>query len=68
MSTRSINPVKSKYKVHNWKGYNSNLSKRGSLSLFMNPAVLKEWASLTDKKKKVGEQTYPIALFTAACW
>jgi hypothetical protein len=58
MSTRSINPVKDKYKVRNWKEYNSNLCKRGSLTLFIDPKVLQEWDSLIRKKKEVGEQTY----------
>jgi hypothetical protein len=59
MNSPSINPVKSKYKVRNWKEYNSNLCKRGSLTLFIDPAVLKEWESLTNKKKEVGEPTCP---------
>ncbi len=59
MSTASINPVKSKYKVRNWKEYNSNLCKRGSLTLFIDSAVLSEWKLLINKKQEVGEETYP---------
>jgi hypothetical protein len=59
MSTQSINPAKSKYKVRNWKEYNNNLCKRGSLTLFIDSEVLTQWKLLTGKKKEVGEQTYP---------
>jgi hypothetical protein len=54
MSTQSINPVKDKYKVRNWKEYNSNLCRRGSLTLFIAPQVLQEWDSLMRRKKEVG--------------
>lgn len=59
MSTQSTNPEnKSKYKVRNWKEYNSNLCKRGSLTLWLSPEVLQEWESLRHKKKEVGKVTY----------
>jgi hypothetical protein len=57
MSIQTINPNKSTYKVRNWKEYNSNLCKRGSLTLFLSPEVLKEWEGLENKKKEVGFQT-----------
>jgi hypothetical protein len=59
MNTTSINPGKSKYKIRNWKEYNSNLCKRGSLTLFIDSAVLSAWKLLINKKKDVGEETYP---------
>jgi hypothetical protein len=58
MSTSSINPVKDSYKIRNWKEYNSNLCKRGSISLFIDTAVLQEWEQIIDKTKSVGEATY----------
>jgi len=58
MSTLPINPVKDSYKVRNWKAYNSSLCKRGSLTLFLAPQILRDWELLKDKKKEVGEQTY----------
>lgn len=59
MSTLSINPVKSKYKVRNWKTYNSDLCTRGQLTLFIDRLVLQEWDRLVGKQKVVGEDTYP---------
>ncbi len=59
MRTLSINPVKSKYKVRNWKEYNKNLCKRGSLTLFIDSEVLEQWKLLPGKKKEVGQQSYP---------
>jgi hypothetical protein len=58
MSTQPINPNKSKYKVRNWKEYNTNLCQRGRLTLFLSSEILKEWAKLDKKKKEVGEVTY----------
>lgn len=68
MSTPLINLVKSKYKVRNWKEYNANLCKRGSLTLFIDSGVLSEWKSLTGKKKVVGASTYPIASYNVVFW
>ncbi|MDR2691116.1 MAG: transposase, partial [Dysgonamonadaceae bacterium] len=59
MSTQSINPAKSKYKFRDWKAYNSTLCQRGSLSVFLSPDVFKQWNLLVNKKKEVGEVTYP---------
>jgi hypothetical protein len=59
MRTQPINPVKSKYKVRNWKEYNNNLCKRGSLTLFISSGLLEQWKQLTGKKKAVGEPSYP---------
>ncbi len=36
MSTEPINRSKDKYKVRNWKDYNSSLCKRGCLTLFLD--------------------------------
>lgn len=58
MSTKPINPVKDKYKVRNWREYNSNLSKRGSINLFLSSEVLEEWERLKNRKKEVGVPTY----------
>jgi len=49
---------RAKYKVRNWKEYNANLCKRGSLELYIAPEVLKEWSEISKKKKEVGERTY----------
>jgi hypothetical protein len=58
MSTSPITQDKSKYKIRNWKTYNKNLCQRGSLTLWLEDSVLKEWESTSKKKKTVGERTY----------
>ncbi|MDR1180375.1 MAG: transposase, partial [Bacteroidales bacterium] len=59
MSTRSINPVNSKYKIRNWKACNSNLCQRGSMTVFLSPDVLETWNLLVNRKKEAGEVMYP---------
>jgi hypothetical protein len=58
MSTSLLSPTKSKYKISNSKNYNSNLCQRGSLNLFIDSIILKEWEQVINKAKVVGEQTY----------
>ncbi|MDR1115215.1 MAG: transposase, partial [Tannerella sp.] len=59
MSARSINPVKSKYKIRNRKACNSNLCQRGSMTVFLSPDVLETWNLLVNRKKEAGGVTYP---------
>ncbi|KAA6323485.1 hypothetical protein EZS27_027076 [termite gut metagenome] len=55
MSTLLTSRNKDTYKVSNWKAYNSNLCQRGSLTLYLEDSVLKEWELCSQKKKQVGE-------------
>jgi len=52
MNESSTKTEKPKYKVRNWKEYNASLCKRGSLELFIDPEILKQWAELSKKKEK----------------
>ncbi|KAA6314271.1 hypothetical protein EZS27_035091 [termite gut metagenome] len=58
MSTLPTFRNKYTYKIRNWKSYNSSLCKRGSLTLYLEDSVLKEWELCSQKKKQIGEQTY----------
>lgn len=51
-------PAKDKYKVKNWKAYNSSLVQRGSLTLWLEDSVLRSWRDTDVRKKVVGENTY----------
>ncbi|KAA6316737.1 hypothetical protein EZS27_032995 [termite gut metagenome] len=42
MSTLPTSRDKDTYKVRNWKAYNSNLRKRGSLRQYLEDSVLKD--------------------------
>lgn len=55
-------PVKDKYKISNWKAYNESLCKRGSLTLWIEDAVLREWKEVSRGKKVVGEKRYSDAI------
>lgn len=59
MQAPAITPVKDKYKLRNWKEYNSNLCKRGDVTLWIESSVLGEWRDIDLKKKVVGERQYP---------
>jgi len=52
-------PSKYKYKVKNWKAYNRSLVQRGSLTLWLEDSVLREWRDISKQKKVVGECLYP---------
>ena len=58
-SDTPITKVKGKYKLRNWKEYNSSLSKRGSLSLWIEASVLEDWPKIDPCKKEVGQRVYP---------
>jgi len=64
MSTSPSAQNKNSYKVRNWKEYNKSLCNRGSLSLWIEESVLKEWESIKDKKKVVGEVIYSASIIT----
>ena len=64
MSTLPTTRSKISYKVRNWKAYNKSLCKRGSLTLWLEDSVLKEWESLMYKKKEVGEVVYSDSIIT----
>ena len=55
-------PVKDSYKISNWKAYNESLCKRGSLSLWIEDSVLREWKEVELTKKVVGEKLYSNAI------
>lgn len=59
MASQTLSPVKDKYKVKNWKAYNENLRKRGSITLWLDEDVLQIWGSIDFSQKTVGYQTYP---------
>ena len=58
MKSKSANSEKSKYRIRNWRDYNASLCKRGSLTLFIDTAILEEWSEISAKKKIVGSKTY----------
>jgi hypothetical protein len=49
---------KDKCKIKNWKTYNQSLCRRGSLTMWLEDSVLKEWEDVSKKQKEIGEQTY----------
>src|SRR5215510_8042294 len=58
MISTSTPSEKPKYKVRNWREYNASLCHRGSLTLFFDSLLLKEWASISRQKKVAGEPTF----------
>lgn len=53
MSSSSI------YKVRNWSDYNKSLCNRGSLTIWMEDKLFREWEELSQQSKVVGEVYYP---------
>jgi hypothetical protein len=51
-------PSKDKYKVKSWKAYNRSLVQRGSLSIWLEDSVLRQWREIAKEKKVVGECLY----------
>ena len=49
---------KSKYKVKNWRSYNKALCQRGSITLWICPALLMRWKQIDPKHKEVGVLLY----------
>lgn len=58
MLPSTTTPVKDKFKISNWKAYNASLCKRGSLTLWIEDSVLREWKEIQVAKKVVGEKKY----------
>ncbi|MDR2814740.1 MAG: IS5 family transposase [Prevotellaceae bacterium] len=58
MSTSPITRGKDTYKITSWKACNESLCRRGSLTLWLEDGVLKEWELASRQSKEVGEQTY----------
>ncbi|MDR2121412.1 MAG: transposase [Tannerella sp.] len=54
----NIPTTRNKDKIRNRKTYNQSLCRRGSLTLWPEDSVLKEWEEVSKKQKEVGEQTY----------
>ena len=52
-------PVKDKYKIRNWKAYNKSLQQRGSVSIWIEESLLREWKGIKGDKKVVAEKLYP---------
>ena len=49
---RSRNPkYKKKYKVTNWKEYDTSLRNRGSLTLWVSPSVIRTWKPQPSKRR-----------------
>jgi hypothetical protein len=59
MASQALSSSKDTYKVKNWKEYNKNLCKRGSITLWLDDSVIESWNNIDLSKKVVGEQTYP---------
>lgn len=59
MLSSTTTPTKDSYKISNWKAYNESLCKRGSLTLWIEESVLREWKQVSNDKKVVGEKLYP---------
>ncbi len=51
-------PAKDKYKVKNWKAYNRSLVQRGSISMWLEDSVWRQWREISKAKKVVGECLY----------
>jgi len=51
-------PGKDKHKVKNWKAYNRSLEQRGSLTIWLEDSVLRQWRDIAQEKKVVGECLY----------
>ena len=64
---RTVAP-KAKYKVRNWKEYNASLCKRGSLTLYIDPEILKEWSEISIKKKKLASEPILITSSNVVSW
>ena len=58
MLPSTTTPVKDKYEVKNWKAYNKSLVNRGSLSIWLEDSVLRQWRDIDISKKVVGECLY----------
>ena len=55
-------PAKYSYKIKNWKAYTKSLVERGSISIWLEDAVLRSWRDIDVTKIVVGEQLYPDAV------
>ena len=58
MLPSTTTPGKDTYKVNNWKAYNKSLAQRGSITLWLEDAVLRAWRDTDISRKVVGEQLY----------
>ncbi|MBF9252252.1 IS5 family transposase [Pontibacter sp. 172403-2] len=58
MQASTTTPCKDRYKVKNWKAYNKSLVHRGSLTLWLEDAVLRAWRDTDISRKVVGECLY----------
>jgi hypothetical protein len=52
-------PSKDKYTIRNWKTYNKSLQQRGSVSIWIEQSLLREWKEIKGEKKVVAEKLYP---------
>lgn len=50
--------TKLRKKTRNWSEYNKNLQKRGSISLFIDEAVLADWRALSVRKRVFSQRFY----------
>jgi IS5 family transposase len=55
-------PVKDKYKIRNWKTYNKSLQQRGSISIWIEESLMREWKEIKGEKKVVAEKLYSDAI------
>jgi hypothetical protein len=39
-------PAKDKYTIRNWKTYNKSLQQRGSVSIWIEQSLLREWKEI----------------------
>lgn len=59
MEKPSKSPAKYTYKVVNWEEYNNSLKKRGKITIWLSPRLLRLWKDIDVRKVRVGEQVYP---------
>lgn len=62
MLPSTTTPVKDKYKIRNWKTYNKTLQQRGSVSIWIEESLLREWKEINREKKVVAEKLYSDAI------
>ena len=59
MLPSTTTPVKDKYKIRNWKAYNKSLQQRGSVGIWIEESLMREWKGIKGEKKVVAEKLYP---------
>jgi hypothetical protein len=58
MLPSTTTPAKDKYKIINWKAYNKSLQQRGTVSIWIEQSLLREWREIKAERKVVAEKLY----------